>query len=79
MSENVVRLKLVEGCGNGTVVPVNRVLAAGRAAGLTDVVVIGYDADGALYAGSSHGASDTLWLLEQAKAWILAGCPAQDD
>jgi hypothetical protein len=77
--ENVVHLKLVDGCGNGAVVPVNRVLAGARAAGLTDVVVIGYDENGDIYAGASHGASDTNWLIDQGKAWILAGCPAMDD
>lgn len=75
--DNVVHLKLVKGCGNGHVVPPSRVLAGGRAAGLTDVVVLGYDADGALYAGSSHGAADTLWLIEQAKIWLLDGCPEE--
>lgn len=78
MSDNVVKLRLVDGCGNGAVVPVNRVLAGGRAAGLTDCVVLGYCEDGSIYASSSHGAPDTVWLMEQAKRWILEGCPAQD-
>lgn len=74
---NVVHLKLVEGVGNGAVMPVNRVLAGARAAGLTDVVVLGYDADGDIYAGASHGAADTLWLIEQVKRWLLDGCPTE--
>lgn len=74
---NVVKLKLVEGCGDGTLVPVNRVLAGARAAGLTDVVVLGYTPEGDLYAGGSHGAADTNWLIDQAKKWIIDGCPEQ--
>lgn len=77
MSGEVVKLKLVDGCGSGAVVPPNRVLAGARAAGLTDVVVLGYDAGGDLYAASSHGATDTNWLIDQAKKWILDGCPEQ--
>lgn len=77
-TDNVVKLRLVNGCGDGTVVPVNRVLAGARSAILTDVVVLGYRPDGSLYSASSHGAPDANWLIDQAKAWILAGCPGQD-
>lgn len=77
MADNVVRLRLVEGVGSGAVVPVNKVLAGARARKLTDVVVLGYDQDGDVYAASSHGAADTNWLIDQAKQWILSGCPEQ--
>lgn len=79
MTAEIIKLKLVEGCGSGAVVPVNKVLAGARASKLTDVVVMGYTEDGMLYAASSHGAADTNWLIDQTKAWILAGCPDQDD
>ena len=76
MSEdNVVRLKLVDGVGPGAKIRPNRVLAGARTAGLTDVVVLGFTEDGALFASSSHGAADTLWLSESAKAWLVAGGP----
>lgn len=42
---------------------------------LDTVVVLGYDKEGELYAASTDGPGDTLWLIESAKAWILAGCP----
>ena len=78
-ADNVVKLRLVDGCGSGAVVPVNRVLAGARSSALTEVVVIGYEPDGSIYAAGSHGAADANWLIDQAKAWILAGCPTQDD
>lgn len=71
---NVVKLDVIQ--GGGSPVPVNRVLASARATGLTDVVVLGYDADGCMCAFASHGAGDTLWLIEQGKKWLLEGCPA---
>jgi hypothetical protein len=44
--------------------------AAGQ---LTEVVVIGYAKDGAMYAASSEGPGDALWLLEAAKLYLLNG------
>lgn len=41
---------------------------------LSDVLVIGYDADGVLLVRSSHmTCAEALWLLEKAKRWALSG------
>lgn len=53
-------------------VPVDDVLVGGRAAGLKSVLVIGENADGALYLASSSGdRPEILWLLELAKHQLL--------
>ena len=44
---------------------------------LDECVVLGFDKQGDLYAASTEGPGDTLWLIEQAKAWILNGCPGE--
>lgn len=45
--------------------------------GLTDVVVLGYDADGDEYFASSMAdGGDVLWLLERLKAQLLAISPS---
>lgn len=50
-----------------------RVLAKAVDAGLTDVVVIGYDADGDEYFASSvSDGGSVLWLIERAKTKLLA-------
>lgn len=61
--------------GSGAKIAAHRVLAGARAAKLCDVVVLGYDEEGGLYASSTEGPGDTMWLIEQAKAWLLEGCP----
>lgn len=61
--------------GHGTKIAAHRVLAGARAAKLREVVVLGYDEDGGLYATSTDGPGDTVWLIKQAKAWIIEGCP----
>lgn len=72
---NVLPFRVIEGGGSDAIVPVNRVLAGARKADLTDVVVLGFDADGMVFAASSHGPGDTNWLIDVGKNWILQGCP----
>lgn len=53
-------------------VPAERVLHQAGLAGLTQVLVVGVDPDGALYfAGSEAQAPEILWLLELAKRQLL--------
>jgi hypothetical protein len=41
---------------------------------LTDMLVIGYDADGVLAVRSSHmTCAEALFLIEKAKRWALSG------
>ena len=48
-----------------------RILEAAKEAGMTEVVIIGLDADGVEYLASSQGASkEVMWHLERAK-WRL--------
>lgn len=54
-------------------VPVKKVLKAARKANLQNVMVVGTGADGCLYFASSTGEGPTmLWLLELAKAQLMA-------
>lgn len=49
-----------------------QVLDAAKSAGLTSVVIVGYDADGEEYLASSEAdASNVLWLLEIGKQSLL--------
>ena len=49
-----------------------RVLAAATEAGMTEVVIVGLDADGNEYFASSQaGGPDVLWHLERAKLRLL--------
>ena len=49
-------------------------LASASSLGLTDVLVVGYDADGVLAVRSSHmSRAEALFLLEQAKQWAMFG------
>lgn len=52
-----------------------RVLAGAEKAALASVVVIGVRPDGDLYLAASEGTPQTVLLMEQAKAWLVAGCP----
>lgn len=53
-------------------IPADRVLSSAQAAGLADVVVLGYDADGEFrFFGSYAAGPETLWLLELAKVRLL--------
>lgn len=74
MGAKVVKLKLVKGVGSGAKLAANRVLSGARGK-LNEVVVLGYTHDGDLYAASSNGPGDTMWLIEHAKKWLLDGCP----
>lgn len=80
-SENIVWLEGAEASTKG--IPVEDVLnwAKGEC---EEVVVIGYvkGKPNRLYAAASfaaHGAERTLWLMEQVKAWFIAGCPQFED
>jgi hypothetical protein len=54
-------------------IPVDRILSAALEADLETSVVIGWDQDGNMYFASSSGyGPDVLWLLEKAKASLLA-------
>ncbi len=49
-----------------------RILHQAGQAGLTEAVVLGFDADGEFYfASSKANGADVLWLLEQAKRRLL--------
>lgn len=50
--------------------PPERILRKATEAGLTGVVVVGYDADGDFYFASSY-ADGVLWLTELAKKKLL--------
>ena len=67
---NVIELELVE-VGAGYKVEVEGVLQGALEAGLTQVVVLGLDADGDTYVASSHRAADALWLMEWCKLDLL--------
>lgn len=53
-------------------IPPSRILAKAAGAGLTDVVVIGWNADGKLYfASSGADAAEVNWLLDNAKHELI--------
>ena len=53
-------------------IPVDWVLDAARKAGLTEIVIIGYDAEEQEYFASSQpDAPSILWLLERCKTELL--------
>lgn len=69
MTGNVLILPVV----TSLPIPADRVLDAAKEADLKMCVVIGEDADGGFYFGSSvSGGPDILWLLEEAKLKLLA-------
>jgi hypothetical protein len=68
MTDNVVDLPVITRLD----IPPEKVLSRALEAGLTDVVVIGYDADGQEYFASSKAdGKDVLWLLERGKICLL--------
>lgn len=80
-ADNVVWLEGAEAETHG--VPVDEVLDRARDV-CEEVVVLGYLKGNphGLYAASSfgtHSAERTVWMLEQAKKWLLAGCPEFED
>lgn len=78
MSAKVLSFPKGQVVGNGTRLKASRLLGAARRENLDECIVLGYDQDGKIYAASTEGAPDTLWLMEQAKKWILDGCPSDD-
>jgi hypothetical protein len=54
-------------------IPVERILRKAQEAGLTTVVVMGWDADGDTYFASSVAdGGEVLWLMEMCKKDLLA-------
>lgn len=82
-AENVVWLDGAEAktLGVPVPVPVSAVCDAAKDA-CEEIVVIGYQkGDGKLYCAASFAnasAEKTVWIMEQAKAWLLKGCPADE-
>lgn len=67
-TDNVVDLPIV------TTLPldVGRILDRAKAANMSEVVVLGYDADGEFYFAASESDGGTiLWLLEVAKRKLM--------
>ena len=53
-------------------IPADRVIDAAKDAGLTKVVIVGYDADGQEYFASSVAdGGSVLWLMERAKHKLM--------
>lgn len=68
MTDNVVTLRTITKLD----IPADRVLAEASKAGLTSVMVIGYDADGDEYFASSIADGGTcLWLMERMKKHLI--------
>jgi hypothetical protein len=68
MTDNVVTLRTITKLD----IPADRVLAEASKAGLTSVMVIGYDADGDEYFASSIADGGTcLWLMERMKKQLM--------
>lgn len=68
MTDNVVDLNVV------TSLPIDpaRILRKASEAGLTEVVIVGYDKDGDFWFSSSGSdGGDVLWLFELAKMKLL--------
>lgn len=54
-------------------------LASAQQMDLSDVLVVGYDADGFLFVRSSNmTCAEALFLLEKAKTWALSGGQTSD-
>lgn len=63
-------------------IPAERVIDGAREAGLTDIVIAGYTADGQEYFASSYaGGPDALWLMERFRHELLNAVQelAEDD
>lgn len=69
MTAEVVELRTVTRLD----LPVERIINGASKAGLTEVIVIGFDADGEFYfAANKASGADALWLLETAKRRLMA-------
>lgn len=54
-------------------IPVDQILDGAKEAGLTEVLIAGYDADGEYYfAASEPGGPENLWLLAQMQKMLLS-------
>ena len=73
MSAKVLSFPAGRLVGAGTKISAAKVLNGARKVGLDECVVLGYDLNGDIYAASTEGPGDTLWLMEQAKRWLLNG------
>lgn len=71
---NVHRLSLVE-IGDDCRVNARRVLKRARAEKLDEIMVIGRDDKGELWAMSSLNGGQSLWLIEKLRERILSGNP----
>lgn len=72
--ENVVSIGLVA-IGDGRRIAAAQVLKTAKRQRLDEVMVIGRDDKGELWARSSLNGGQSLWLLEKLKESILAGNP----
>jgi hypothetical protein len=71
MNDNETNVEAL-GCATRLDIPPNRILTAALAAGLSDVLVIGWDEDGTLYTASSMASGpEALWLLELCRKDLL--------
>ena len=71
MSDNVIKFRRNAGSYEGDPV---LVLEDAQNAGLSEIIVLGYDSDGKEYMISSIGdGGDILWLLERCKHRVLRG------
>ena len=78
MSAKVLSFPAGSLVGSGQKVSAARVLAGARKANLDECVVLGFDQNGDIFAASTEGPGDTMWLIEQSKRWLLDGCPSDD-
>jgi len=62
--------------GGGWTLNPDKVLESAKGK-LTHCIVIGYDEHGELYTAATHDANQTVFMLEQAKVWLVRGCPAE--
>lgn len=49
----------------------DQIVRQAASAGITDAVLLGYDADGRFVMATSAPCKDVLWLIENAKRWLL--------
>lgn len=71
---NVTTIRLTQ-LGDERRVQANVLLKAAKAQNLDEVLIIGRDDKGELWASSSLNAGQSLWLLEKLKERILSGNP----
>lgn len=74
---NVVKLKLVDGVGDGARIEANKVLAGARQAKLIECTVIGTEPDGTFYLASTEGHAEVVMAMRFAEFWLFTS--AMDD